>query len=579
MCKEGLDFEDRISSESALIQDNYAAEKSHLQMLFRDLSLHCSGKRPGINLVEFMKFTSLPGLLGQQCFKALDQDKDGVLNQEEFVGGLIVLYKGNCDESVAVLWRILDFQGLGEITKEAFEMLLTYWPNTCQKCQSSLLPSSVTSSLFPTPVLSLLPQTFPISQLSPTFHSLLSALLTPFPAVVSLMMRCNRQPSEISTACSGSFTVSAPHTLTYKGRKFTCEVANKSLYFYVKNTLKRIVYMGNLCVSGVAEVIFELKSLHFTYTFEAENQSERDQWVWLIYQELPPTSFTNDYILGELLGSGAYGQVYKAQNLLFGGEFAVKVFDKTAMKGSDEERFRREVDVLRVIQHENLLHLQDVYESPDSFHIVTDLVPGTPLLTWVEQHDYQTSETDTRGIVLDIARALAYLHSKGVVHRDVKLENVMVQTQAGGVRARLIDYGLACFLGPGLVEQEAVGTLKYAAPELVSGSGYTHKADCWSLGVMMYILLQGKVPFFGDSEQQVAMRIQHKRLDFASSKWKGVSTDALEVLAGLLRRKPGNRMSAVDVLLSDWAEDTDSDSPSRLLPKCLHLMTPFQLAI
>jgi serine/threonine protein kinase len=248
------------------------------------------------------------------------------------------------------------------------------------------------------------------------------------------------------------------------------------------------------------------------------------------------------------------------------------------MNGHDEERLRREIDVLRIVRHDSLLHLQAVYENIQNVHIVTDLIVGVPLITWLEQQGYLTSEPVARAILLDIAKGLAYLHGHGVIHRDVKLENVMVERRDGRLKARLIDYGLACFVVPGQRETEPVGTLKYAAPELIARTGYTAKADCWSLGVILYILLQGKVPFFGDSEQQIANRIQHKRLDFTSSKWASFSPSCLEVLTGLMRRKEASRLSAEEVLRSEWAleEEVEDDSEERKLPTCLKLHTPFQ---
>lgn len=568
MCREGLSLEERLEAESAIGKGKWKKERRVLRKIFRDLALRCRGRRQGIDQVEFMKFTSLPGLLGQQCFQALDTDKDGLLDQAEFLTGVVVLYKGNWEETEALLCRLLDVSGQGQVTQQGVAVIAEYLPKTCPKCELSAPPLR-----------------WPSAPLSPfalrcPFYTLLTALLASFPPLLSEAMKADTPFSDLST-CSGSIPGPLPHVLTYTGRTYSCEVAHQSLYLYSnepKATLKHVIYIGNLCLSTLPPVTLELYTLSRTYTLTAESPAELEQWRLLIEAQLPSHSFTRDYEVQELLGQGAYGQVYRTLQLYTALPYAVKVFDKATMNGHDEERLRREIDVLRLVHHDNLLHLQEIYESPQYVHIITDLIVGVPLIAWLEQQGYLTSETTARGMVLDIARALTYLHDRGVIHRDVKLENVMVERREGRLRARLIDYGLACFAGPGQRESEPVGTLKYAAPEVIARTGYTAKADCWSLGVILYILLQGKVPFFGDSEQQVAYRIQHKRLDFTSSKWGCFSPSCLEVLTGLMRRREAKRLSAGEVLKSEWAleEEVEEDSEDRCLPVCLQLHTPFQ---
>jgi len=568
MCREGLSLEERLEAESAAGKGKWKKERRVLRRIFRDLALRCRGKRQGIDQVEFMKFTALPGLLGQQCFQALDTDKDGLLDQAEFLTGVVTLYKGNWEETEALLCRLLDVSGQGQATQQGVAVLARYLPKTCPKCER------------PSPQLC-----WPSAPLAPfalqcPFYALLTSLLSSFPPLLSEAMKADSQSSDLST-CSGSIPGPLPHVLSYTGRTYNCEVAHQSLYLYSsepKTTLKHVIYMGNLCLSASPPVTLELSTLSRSYTLTAASPAELEQWRLWIETQLPSHSFSRDYEVQELLGQGAYGQVYRVLHLSTALAYAVKVFDKAAMNGHDEERLRREIDVLRLVQHENLLHLQDVYESTQCVKIVTDLVVGVPLITWLEQQGYLASEATARGIVLDIAKALAYLHDRGVIHRDVKLENVMVERRAGRLRARLIDYGLSCFVGPGQKETEPVGTLKYAAPEVIARTGYTSQADCWSLGVILYILLQGKVPFFGDSEQQVAYRIQHKRLDFTSSKWGSFSPSCREVLAGLMRRREAKRLSAEEVLKSEWAleEEVEEDSEDRSLPVCLKLHTPFQ---
>jgi len=124
----------------------------------------------------------------------------------------------------------------------------------------------------------------------------------------------------------------------------------------------------------------------------------------------------------------------------------------------------------------------------------------------------------------------------------------------------LIDFGMSCFLGPEQYSTEPVGTLKYAAPEVISRLPYRFKADCWSLGVILYILLMGRMPFYGKNDPSIAEKILRRPISVSSEKWASLSQAAKTIALGLLTRKAERRWELKEVLKSPWlTEDSATD--------------------
>jgi calcium-dependent protein kinase len=267
--------------------------------------------------------------------------------------------------------------------------------------------------------------------------------------------------------------------------------------------------------------------------------------------------FDDFYEIGELLEEGGQAKVWKAASRGSGQAAAVKIIEKEGLQRDKEARLRTEISILRLINHPNVLRLYDVFETSERLYLVTEELSEGTLFTWLQQRNFEANESFAKSIIIDIASGLLCLHSHGVVHRDVKLENVMIRhTRGGRLEGVLIDFGLSCFLGPEQCSTDPVGTLKYAAPEVISRLPYGFKVDCWSLGVILCILLTGRMPFYGKNEQDIAIKILKRTLRLSSERWATVSPEAKAVVQGLLTKKAEERWSLKDVLHSQWlAED------------------------
>jgi serine/threonine protein kinase len=144
------------------------------------------------------------------------------------------------------------------------------------------------------------------------------------------------------------------------------------------------------------------------------------------------------------------------------------------------------------------------------------------------------------------------MHTKGVLHRDIKPENILIKRTAAGIQAKIADFGLACFIGPSEWCTEPVGTLRFAAPEVLSRLPYREAADLWSMGVTLYIMLHGTMPFTGKSDEETVLSVLRRKLNFRGKSWTGVSASAVAVLGALLVRHPRTRANSKEVLASEW---------------------------
>ena len=159
------------------------------------------------------------------------------------------------------------------------------------------------------------------------------------------------------------------------------------------------------------------------------------------------------------------------------------------------EQARTEIETLKLCKQQNIMRLYEVFENADNIYLVLEYLGGGNLYNFMKEHKFEIKESLIKRIIKSVACALNYLHSYGIIHRDIKPDNVVFATTSEDSDVKLVDFGLGKILEPNGLASEPVGTLCYAAPEILLGSTYTKGVDLWSLGVMVYWLLAGKLPF------------------------------------------------------------------------------------
>uniref|UniRef100_A0A8C2DXR9 Calcium/calmodulin-dependent protein kinase 1Da n=1 Tax=Cyprinus carpio TaxID=7962 RepID=A0A8C2DXR9_CYPCA len=257
----------------------------------------------------------------------------------------------------------------------------------------------------------------------------------------------------------------------------------------------------------------------------------------------------------EVLGTGAFSEVVLAEERSTGKMFAVKCIPKKALKGK-ESSIENEIAVLRKIKHENIVALEDIYESSNHLYLIMQLVSGGELFDRIVEKGFYT-EKDASTLIRQVLDAVNYLHSMGIVHRDLKPENLLYFNPQDGSKIMISDFGLSKMEGTGDVMSTACGTPGYVAPEVLAQKPYSKAVDCWSIGVIAYILLCGYPPFYDENDSKLFEQILKADYEFDAPYWDDISDSAKDFISCLMEKDPSKRYTCEQALRHPWiAGDT-----------------------
>mgnify|MGYP003877063325 CR=1 FL=1 len=213
----------------------------------------------------------------------------------------------------------------------------------------------------------------------------------------------------------------------------------------------------------------------------------------------------------------------------------------------------RELELLRDLDHPNIVKFYEVYQDSEHFHLVMEYCSGGELTEkYIKKKQF--SEAEAAVIMTKAFSAVKYLHEKGIVHRDIKPANFLLANKDPDAEIKLIDFGLSRYAEPRETLTSQVGTPYYICPEIVRGS-YDYRCDYWSLGVMMYVFLCGKPPFHAKDTAALAKAILNNEPDLISGVWESVSEDAKDLLRQLLNKNPKKRITAGKALEHRWIKN------------------------
>lgn len=256
------------------------------------------------------------------------------------------------------------------------------------------------------------------------------------------------------------------------------------------------------------------------------------------------------------IGEGGFGTVHLAKNIKTGKVRALKAM--RLYNEQDRDDFVNEVTIMKKIRtHRNICHLIQGLDDPKYGYLVMQACTGGELFDRITDGNY--TEKDAAMAVVDVLSALSFIHSKNIIHRDLKPENLLYKDKDPGSPLKLVDFGLAIQIAPKQKIREVCGTTSYMAPEVLLGP-YGCECDEWSLGVMVFFMLSGTLPFSGKTDDEKETKIvghttENLKKLMSKRRWQNVSAEGKDFVVQLLQRSPLDRMTGKHALKHAWIKN------------------------
>jgi len=229
----------------------------------------------------------------------------------------------------------------------------------------------------------------------------------------------------------------------------------------------------------------------------------------------------------------------------------MKIVNKEALKYQDaDQNFLREIKILSELNHDNIIKMHEYFVDSDHFYIILDLIEGVDLYKYFIKTG-TILENDAKIIMKQILSTLNYLHTKGIIHRDVKPENILIEKRNDNIKVKLIDFGSGCYFQKKRKLTQIVGSSYYVAPEVIN-KNYTYKCDLWSCGVILYFILTGVVPFEGSSDEAIMRSIKRGVFSLDLKQFSKYDINVKSLIKKLLTYSQDIRVSAEDAMKDNW---------------------------
>ncbi|CAG9332161.1 unnamed protein product [Blepharisma stoltei] len=271
------------------------------------------------------------------------------------------------------------------------------------------------------------------------------------------------------------------------------------------------------------------------------------------YLDGPPTT-TDFYSIGETIGKGPFGIVFIGKHKLAGINVAIKSIAKVALENEDaRKKVLHEVLILKKTRHERINRILEVFASEHHYFIVMEYAGGGDLLQFVKKKK-KIVEKEAKDIFRQILEGAQLMHSNRVLHRDIKLENILLDSSYSSIK--FCDFSSSRVMRRGDVATEKCGTPAYLAPEMIAGKGYEEfSVDIWCLGILLYTMLCGTVPFKGKNIKELQIAILKGTIDYPDF----LSEEAKDLISQFLDLIPQNRISIWKALEHPWFSSEGKD--------------------
>lgn len=595
-------FKKNISHDINKFNDN---EIDVIKKIFTDLTEKSIGTNHkeicrGICSDVFNTFTNIDGLIGDRLFVAFDSKSNGFIDINDFIKGLEVLCFGSVEAQAKFLFELFDINKNYKVEKEFMNIIINSIPHDFV-CDCSHIHHSNNNNIN-TDIIDIKKNTSnkyisnkDINYEIWTNNCLCKEAFDSFDLnhhnyldfeefkkwfqsnniiIKYLKSKINFNPqSENKRNKSISKTNILPITADSLNNRYEsymwkkCKITGlkikryfllygSCLYYYKsKNDLKPagVIFLSGSFINPMGNSQLEISELnictgefhhHQKRLLECENKIIRDIWVNKLQKASHIIPFDTIYELGEQIGSGAFSSVFKCKRIIDNKIFAVKIISKENINTQDKTNLKNEISILKLVSHPNIIHMDGFFETKDKIYFVIEYIEDGDLFNNILGKKTFT-DIELQKLATILASCLAYLHELGIVHRDIKPENILMEKQSG--RIILTDFGLAQIVLPNTKLSDVCGTLDYVAPEIIDIKefGYGIETDIWSLGIVLYLVYYGKLPFYSESDNETINSILTKEIYLSENK----NIFANDLILKCLNKNPKNRIKAQDILL------------------------------
>ena len=274
-------------------------------------------------------------------------------------------------------------------------------------------------------------------------------------------------------------------------------------------------------------------------------------------------NISKEYILGKTLGKGDFSHVRLAIHKDTKQDRAVKIIQK---KKVDMKRLLAEISIVSKLSHPSIMEVYEVFEDTKKVYIVSEYCKGGELFDIISKKR-NFSEKEACIIMEQLLSGICYSHKNGIVHRDLKPENILLEDKSRNLEIKIVDWGYATQMKQRERLHEMDGISYYIAPEVLEGD-YDEKCDIWSCGVILYILLCGYAPFYGENDKEIYNQVLKGEYDFPKEEWQNVSEEAKNLVQKMLEKDTKKRITALDALQDKWFKiNKQKKTSNKLLAK------------
>ncbi|EAR99827.2 calcium-dependent kinase (macronuclear) [Tetrahymena thermophila SB210] len=285
---------------------------------------------------------------------------------------------------------------------------------------------------------------------------------------------------------------------------------------------------------------------------------------------------TDDYEISEIIYFNKFGHVKKVVKKDTKEERVMKIVNKKYVDNSvNNFNITNEIIYLSQLSHPNIIKAYEYYKDSINYYFIFEFVDSGSLIDRIIECDF-FSEKLVKTVAKQVLEVLAYIHNRHIVHRDITLKNILMNSfsKQQDLQIKIIDWGNATNIQGNENLKQITGELHFRAPEVLSQS-YSYGCDIWSLGVVIYTLIEGEVPFVKKTEAEIIQSIKNESLSFSSSNWENVTIECKQIVQSMLQKDHKKRPKAVELLENKWFSDNETDKEITK-NKFVENMTQFQ---